>query len=75
MSRPLNKGKVLWWRDDKGWGYIRMEDGQDVFAHYSHIDTRGTLAFKTLNVDEEVEFDLYTGPKGLEARDIKRKAH
>jgi CspA family cold shock protein len=66
----LNSGRVKWFNEAQGYGFIQMEDGRDVFVHYSKIAMDG---FKTLRPDSEVEFDLYEGPKGLEAHAVKSK--
>lgn len=65
----MNKGKVKFFNAARGYGFI-IYDGQEVFAHYSQIQGEG---FKTLHEGQEVEFDLYEGSKGLEARNIIRK--
>lgn len=62
-------GTVKWFNDAKGFGFIESENGQEVFVHYSEIQTDG---FKTLSEDQKVEFDLYEGPKGLVARAVKK---
>jgi len=63
------KGVVKWFNDSKGFGFITIEDGTEVFAHYSCIMTDG---YKTLNEGEEVEFEVREGPKGLQAANISR---
>ena len=62
-------GKVKWFNNAKGFGFIR-EDGkeEDIFAHFSTITMDG---YKTLKAGQEVEFDLSEGPKGLHAVNIK----
>lgn len=62
-------GKVKWFNDSKGFGYIESSSG-DVFVHYSEIQGDG---FKTLLEGQQVEFDLYEGPKGLLAKSVKKK--
>jgi CspA family cold shock protein len=66
----MNKGKVKWFNDAKGYGFIRM-DGQDkdIFVHYSSLKAEG---FRTLNEGEEVEFELVEGPKGFKAENVVR---
>lgn len=60
-------GKVKWFNDSKGFGFIERREGEEIFVHYSAIVTEG---HKTLHPGEEVEFDLYDGKKGLEARNV-----
>lgn len=62
-------GKVKWFNNSKGFGYIQSDHG-DVFVHYSQIQGEG---YKTLTEGQQVEFDLYEGIKGLEAKSVKKK--
>ena len=57
-------GKVKWFNDAKGYGFITHEDGRDVFVHYSTIKGEG---FKTLSQGQEVQYEAEDGPKGLHA--------
>ena len=63
------QGKVKWFNESKGFGFIEAEDGRDVFVHFSSIQGDG---FKTLTEGEEVEFDLEQGQKGPAAANVKR---
>jgi CspA family cold shock protein len=61
-------GKVKWFNDAKGFGFITPDDGgEDVFAHFSAINING---FKTLKENQAVTFDLVQGPKGRQAANI-----
>ncbi len=60
-------GTVKWFNDDKGFGFIEQEVGEDIFVHYSEIDMEG---FKTLDEDQEVEFELEETEKGLAATGV-----
>ena len=65
----MAKGKVKWFNNQKGYGFIEAEDGTDVFVHYSVIQIDG---YKTLAEEQEVEFDVTEGPKGKQAANVKR---
>lgn len=65
-------GKVKWFNDAKGFGFIQLHDGAtDVFVHYSAISGDG---YKTLAEGQEVEFDLYEGSKGPQAQNVTKVA-
>ncbi len=66
----MSKGKVKWFNDAKGYGFIEQESGgDDVFVHFSAIQMEG---FKTLAEGQEVEFEVETGDKGLHASLVQR---
>lgn len=65
-------GKVKWFNDAKGFGFIQRDDGADVFVHYTAIQGDG---FKSLREGQEVEFDLYDSDKGPQARNVMRRAN
>ena len=62
-------GTVKWFSLKKGYGFITMHDGQDVFVHYSVISGQG---FRSLEEGEKVEFEVTQGPKGLQAANVTR---
>lgn len=65
----MAKGKVKWWDNKKGLGFIAQESGQDVFVHYTAILGNG---FKTLREGEEVSFEIVAGEKGPKAENVQR---
>ena len=60
-------GTVKWFNDAKGYGFITMENGEEVFVHFSAIQAQG---FRSLAEGSPVEFDLVQGPKGLQATNV-----
>jgi len=65
----MARGKVKWFNEQKGFGFIEQEGGTDVFVHYSSITGNG---FKTLAEGDEVEFEVTQGPKGPKAENVRR---
>jgi len=63
------KGKVKWFNSTKGFGFITTEEGKDVFVHFSAIKMDG---YKSLEENEEVEFDVVDGEKGPQAANVVR---
>ncbi len=65
----MSRGTVKWFNEEKGFGFIAQENGEDVFVHFSAIQENG---YRTLNEGETVEFDLLKGPKGFQAANVVR---
>jgi len=63
----MASGRVKWFNNSKGYGFIEQEDGEDVFVHFSAIQSEG---FKSLNEGDEVDFEVTQGPKGLQAQNV-----
>ena len=64
------QGKVKWFNESKGFGFIEQEEGNDVFVHYTAIAGEG---FKTLAEGDAVEFEIVDGPKGPAAANVQKK--
>jgi CspA family cold shock protein len=65
----LAEGVVKWFNEKKGYGFISMEDGKDIFVHYSSINTPG---FKTLAEGDKVSFDIEDGNRGPVAKNVQK---
>jgi CspA family cold shock protein len=63
----MTKGTVKWFNESKGFGFLSREDGDDVFVHYSSIQSSG---FKKLDEGQSVEFEVQDGPKGPQAVNV-----
>jgi CspA family cold shock protein len=63
------RGKVKWFNNSKGYGFIQQEDGTDIFVHFSAIQGEG---YKTLEEGQSVEFEISQGPKGLQAANVSK---
>ena len=64
----MSKGTVKWFNNQKGYGFITGEDGNDVFVHYSGLDMEG---FQSLEEGASVEFEITDGAKGPQATNVK----
>ena len=63
----MNEGKVKWFDNRKGFGFIQGEDGNDIFVHYSEIQGND---YRSLDEDDEVEYQVKKGPKGDQATNV-----
>ena len=64
---PTTTGRVKWFNESKGFGFIEQQSGEDVFVHFRAINSEG---FKTLAEGQEVQFDVEQGQKGLQAVNV-----
>ena len=64
----MARGKVKWFNDAKGYGFIEQEGGEDVFVHFSAIAMDG---YKSLTEGQKVEFEVVQGPKGAQAANVQ----
>jgi cold shock protein len=69
MASMAERGRVKWFNESKGFGFIARANGPDVFVHFSAIQGSG---FRTLNEDDEVEFEITQGPKGPQASNVTK---
>ena len=67
--KALSEGTVKWFSEKKGYGFIEQEDGQDLFVHYSSIDSSG---FKTLTEGDRVSFDIEESDRGPVAKNVNK---
>ena len=65
----MTQGTVKWFNEAKGFGFIQQESGDDVFVHFSAIQSDG---FKTLADGDRVEFEVTQGPKGPAAKNLRK---
>jgi CspA family cold shock protein len=65
----MAQGKVKWFNDAKGYGFISQDSGEDVFVHFSSIQGQG---FRSLTEGDQVEFEVTRGPKGLQAANVRK---
>jgi len=63
------KGRVKWFNDKKGYGFIEQEGGEDVFVHFSAIQGAG---YRTIAENDMVEFEIIEGPKGKQAANVTK---
>ncbi len=66
----MSTGKVKWFSNKKGYGFILSEEGQEIFVHYSAIEGEG---YKSLNEGDPVDFEISEGPKGPQASNVLKK--
>jgi CspA family cold shock protein len=68
QSTTMETGTVKWFNDAKGYGFISRQNGEDVFVHFSAIQSNG---FRSLQEGQQVQFDVVKGPKGWQAENVK----
>jgi CspA family cold shock protein len=66
-KKMKEQGVVKWFNNEKGYGFIRRDSGEDVFVHHSAIQASG---FKSLSEGDQVEFNVTKGPKGYQAQEV-----
>jgi len=67
-KQHMETGTVKWFNDAKGYGFISRQNGEDVFVHFSAIQSNG---FRSLQEGQQVQFDVVKGPKGWQAENVK----
>lgn len=68
----MHHGKVKWFSNEKGYGFIEADDGQDVFVHFTGILSEG---FKTLDEGQHVSFEIIEGNRGPQAANVSAEEH
>lgn len=63
----MARGKVKWFSNEKGYGFISQDSGSDLFVHHKDIQSEG---YKSLDEGQDVEFEIVEGPKGLQAKNV-----
>lgn len=66
----MQNGKVKWFNNEKGYGFIETADGEDIFVHFTAIESDG---FKTLEENQEVTFDVVDGSRGPQATNVHKQ--
>jgi len=69
LEIDLQRGKVKWYSEEKGYGFIEVEEGEDIFVRFSAILEEG---YKSLKDGQEVEFEIVEGDRGPEASNVKK---
>ncbi len=69
MEVNLQRGKVKWYSEEKGYGFIEVKEGNDVFVRFSSILEKG---YKSLEDEQEVEFEIIDGDRGPEASNVRK---
>jgi CspA family cold shock protein len=70
MQQMSEIGVVKWFNNEKGYGFIKRDTGDDVFVHHTAITNQS--GYRTLNEGDRVEFDVKQGPKGLQAENVRK---